>query len=237
MVIDVMTFNIHHGVGVDHRFDLKRIADVITSVNPDIVGLNEVDRFMPRSGGVDEAALLGEMTGLIPLFGPSIERDAKEMYYGNALLSRYPIIYSANHTFSFPFGIENRSMLEERIRVGDTHIRVFVTHLSLDPFTHFRQTGMLLQKILPTDEPTLIMGDWNMFPHGPRYRRIRRHLIDAWNKKDEAGNTYPSIAPKRRLDYLFCSKHFHILDAQVVTTDPQASDHLPLAVRLALGST
>jgi len=40
----VLTYNIHHGEGTDGVFDLPRIADVIRSVEPDLVALQEVDQ-------------------------------------------------------------------------------------------------------------------------------------------------------------------------------------------------
>ncbi|WP_338453008.1 hypothetical protein R4Z09_14730 [Niallia oryzisoli] len=43
MEIKVMTFNIHHGKGVDKQVDLYRIADVIENRHADIIALNEVD--------------------------------------------------------------------------------------------------------------------------------------------------------------------------------------------------
>ena len=45
-----MTYNIHHGKGIDKVVDLKRIADVITQSGAEIIGLNEVDiHFSNRS--------------------------------------------------------------------------------------------------------------------------------------------------------------------------------------------
>ena len=39
----VLTYNIHHGEGVDGKLDLERIASVIRSVEPDLVALLEVN--------------------------------------------------------------------------------------------------------------------------------------------------------------------------------------------------
>src|SRR5678816_3441002 len=60
--IRVMTFNIHVGVGMDKKLDLQRIADVINREQPDLVGLQEVDRGVKRTEGKDEIAELAEMT-------------------------------------------------------------------------------------------------------------------------------------------------------------------------------
>lgn len=270
MEIRVMTFNIHHGVGMDGQLNLKRIADVITAAKPDIVGLNEVDRFHRRSDHIDEASYLGDLTGMYSIFGPSVVRKRKgskrlpqkstpaddssirlhsptmsvsndvhgplpdTIYYGNALLSRYPILNTATHSFPFPAGIESRSAIEAKIDVQGKSVKIFVTHLSLDPITHLRQTHLLMHKVLPLHEPTLLMGDWNMLPGGPRYRRMTRYLMDAWDARRKGGETYPSGKPTRRLDYVFISPHFSVEKTKVVSENPYASDHLPLLATLRL---
>ena len=49
----VMTYNIHVGVGMDKKLDLARIAGVISAQHPDLVGLQEVDRGVTRTQGID----------------------------------------------------------------------------------------------------------------------------------------------------------------------------------------
>ena len=56
----IMSYNIRIGIGMDNKTDLQRAADVITRVNPDFVGLQEVDSVAERSGWVDQAALVKE---------------------------------------------------------------------------------------------------------------------------------------------------------------------------------
>ena len=50
LTIRVLSYNIHHGEGVDGVLDLARIGGVIKSVKPDLVALQEVDRNASRSG-------------------------------------------------------------------------------------------------------------------------------------------------------------------------------------------
>src|SRR5687768_6315860 len=83
-VVRVLTYNIHHGEGTDRRFDLERLAAVIKSVNPDLVGLQEVDEKTARSNGVDQAARLGELTGMHAIFGKAM--DYQGGAYGLAIL-------------------------------------------------------------------------------------------------------------------------------------------------------
>jgi hypothetical protein len=39
----ILTFNIYHGATMNNDYDLNKIAQVINSVNPDLVALQEVD--------------------------------------------------------------------------------------------------------------------------------------------------------------------------------------------------
>ncbi|MFN9083801.1 MAG: endonuclease/exonuclease/phosphatase family protein, partial [Acidobacteriota bacterium] len=70
--VRVLTYNIHHGEGIDGRFDLQRIARVIQNSHADIVALQEVDQRTNRIRRADTLAELARMTGLQPLFGKSM---------------------------------------------------------------------------------------------------------------------------------------------------------------------
>ena len=54
-----MTFNIHNGVGVDGGLDLDRVAATVAAHQPDVVGLQKVDRhWSGRRGFVDKVRVL-----------------------------------------------------------------------------------------------------------------------------------------------------------------------------------
>src|SRR5215510_13900586 len=71
--IRVLTYNIHHGEGTDGKVDLPRIANVIKSVSPDIIALQEVDQGTARAGGIDQPAELARLTGMEVVFGRNID--------------------------------------------------------------------------------------------------------------------------------------------------------------------
>ena len=74
----VLTYNIHHAEGIDRKLDVERIASVITSVNPDIVALQEVDQKVARTKGVDQPAELARLTEMNVAFG---------MFFSGSLIS------------------------------------------------------------------------------------------------------------------------------------------------------
>ena len=125
----VMTFNIHHGEGMDSpAVDLAAIAAVITQAAPDLVALQEVDRGCARTEGLDMAWLLGQLTGMDHVFGSNVELPGlpgAAGEYGNAILSRWPIRAWVNHSLP-PCASEEtepRGLLLATVEVAADHDR------------------------------------------------------------------------------------------------------------------
>lgn len=140
-MIEILTWNIQCGLGVDGRHDLARIARVIAALgDPDVICLQEVCRFMPAldAEGADQVAALA---ALFPhheaVFGPGIEcRRAVGGPYqqiGNLVLSRFPVASVLRHTLPRPAhaGVKHmhRQALEVSVLAGRTAFRVVTTHL------------------------------------------------------------------------------------------------------------
>ncbi len=111
----ILTYNIHHGEGTDGRFDLARIAGVITALRPDLVALQEVDRKTTRAHGIDQAAELARLTGMNYAYGPAMEYAGGE--YGEAILSRFGLVSIDNYILPWPDGSEPRALLVVRVEV------------------------------------------------------------------------------------------------------------------------
>ncbi|GIM46308.1 metal-dependent hydrolase [Collibacillus ludicampi] len=233
--LKIMTFNIRHGKGTDRQFDLQRIADVLAESEADLIGLNEVDRhFSKRSSFMDQINFLAQYLGMHEAFGAALTLRTKRptglREYGNAFLSRYPIISHENHAMNFyPGMIEGRALLEVNLNINDQSVKVYVTHLSLNPIFHKKQTDFILKKVMADHQPVILMGDWNMRTGSQAWRKITRHLTDVCEHTNQGPfYTFPSTRPKIRLDYIFVSRQFQLVSVHMMNILPQASDHLPL---------
>ena len=92
----VMTYNIQHGIDYIHRLstsnvriDLLKIASIIKDTNASIISLNEVYD-APVKDLDKQAIFIASKLGFNYVFGKAIDIRGGE--YGNALLSKYPIL-------------------------------------------------------------------------------------------------------------------------------------------------
>lgn len=173
----IVTYNIHGWRTADNQPNLTAVGDVLQALNPDIVGLNEV--YYPRVVvGSDQPALeaLAARLGMSFVFGPCLRWPAQDDMpaeaYGNALLSRWPILANAAHHLTSkeedPQRLldakEQRGLLEARIQLpGGETFTAYSIHLD-----HTDEEVRAIQlRIARTwlgrdrSRPHVVMGDFN----------------------------------------------------------------------------
>ena len=91
----LVVWNIRHGRGTDDEVDLQRIAEVIRALDADVIALQEVDDRTERTGGVDQVAVLADALRYEGFHGP--HRPYQGGFYGNALLTRLPVLSQQTH--------------------------------------------------------------------------------------------------------------------------------------------
>src|SRR5262245_21802546 len=80
--LTLVSYNIHSGIGTDGRFDLHRVAEVLSEINADILALQEVGDFRGRVEKEAHPEDLAENLGLHMAFGPNVVRNGRR--FGNA---------------------------------------------------------------------------------------------------------------------------------------------------------
>ena len=231
----VMTYNIHVGVGMDKKLDLKRIADVILKEKPDLVGLQEVDRGVTRTEGKDEIAELAKLTRMDYAFAHNLDYQGGQ--YGVAILSRLLIQKIDHQKYQNLREAERRGMLRVEVDVNGRTINFVTTHLDYQ-YADGRlfETEQLLKLLAEVKTPLIIVGDFNDEPTGTSYQRMLNAFADGWisSRVKEPGLSYPADKPAKRIDYVFLRKTdgWRVKKTWVVET--LASDHLPVVADLEL---
>lgn len=229
----VVTYNIRHGRGVDDRVDLARTADVLRALAPDLVGLQEVDERVTRSGSVDEAAAIGEALGMHHAFGAFMEYQGGR--YGMAILSRFPIVRAT--PLRLPDGNEPRVALVAEVRLpGGRALAVVNVHFDWvadDGFRH-AQAVRLAAHLDSLAMPYVLLGDFNDEP-GSRTIALFRARASEAEKPADGRFTYPSVRPEKEIDFIFAAPReaWRAGPARVVA-ETVASDHRPVAATLIL---
>ncbi|MFS4455088.1 endonuclease/exonuclease/phosphatase family protein [Maribacter sp. 2304DJ31-5] len=250
--IRVLSYNIHYGVGTDSEKDLQRIADVINELNPDIVGLQEVSDSVMVSK-------LAELTGMKGVFGASTEIEPpnlyrllgipvpeSQLYYGDAILSKYPIEYIGN--VSIPSASSSRyeamcvdidlsSWLgqEEKLRLINTHF----DYLNTIGTKEARKASIeVIETAFFSEDMTLaiLTGDLNVIPQSEPIRLLEEK---GWMNENLGKELYtvPATDPIKQIDYILPrpKNRWKVVEVDVIQ-EPIASDHLPLLMDLELVS-
>jgi endonuclease/exonuclease/phosphatase family metal-dependent hydrolase len=250
--VRLVTFNTHHGVGTDDRHDLARLATVLAAAEADLICLQEVDRrFGARSEDVDQALLLSRALDMQLAWGPAIDEPRRDggdrRQYGNALLSRLPVLVSDVHRL--PGSGEPRSALQTMVELDGGTLWVTATHLTTNsPAERAEQVAALAALKTDAMGAGVLVGDFNAAPDAPELQPLMGPFTDAWElaeaKEDRAGwrfwtsgqgLTHPAGAPRRRIDQVWVSPGVTVVSARVLDAEG-ASDHLPLVVDLLVPS-
>ncbi|MCG8511355.1 MAG: endonuclease/exonuclease/phosphatase family protein [Rhodospirillales bacterium] len=228
LTLRVLTYNIHHGRGMDNRIDLPRIAKVIKDLKPDVVLLQEVDKKTQRSGGVDQAAKLGELTGMKHAYGKAMEFQGGE--YGQAVLSHHDLTSTKVVALPADKGFEPRAALAATIEpkgFGEP-VMIIGTHLDhAETKQRLKQIKVINEQWGSATMPTILAGDLNAKPGSEEIKQLLTRWTDPAN-----GNklpTYPSIDPRVRIDFILYrpANRFEMVEVEVIE-GVRASDHCPV---------
>jgi endonuclease/exonuclease/phosphatase family metal-dependent hydrolase len=234
-----MTYNIHHGAGMDGRIDLARIASVIRAADPDFVALQEVDQGTKRAAGVDQPAELARLTDMQFAYGAAMDYDGGK--YGDAVLARRPIVTSRAVALPWTKGGHR----EPRVAVSATsslpddagRIEFISTHWdhTREPSDRLIQAEKVNETWKGAPAATVLAGDFNCPPGSPPIEALAEQwmLVSGADPADLTccgGETL-----KSKIDHVFVkpSDRWRVIEHHVVD-EPVASDHRPVVVKLEL---
>jgi endonuclease/exonuclease/phosphatase family metal-dependent hydrolase len=199
------------------------IMSTLARIDADVVALQESWEVPGRRS---QAAELGAALGYHHAFASGF--DAQEALFGNALLSRWPIVATETRQLPTVAGSEEfRVVLKAVIDGPRGPFEVYVTHLNwrFDE-SHVRQgevraLAQLVAESVGRTFPPIVCGDFNSPPDADEVRMLtgrmavpvpRLVFLDAWEVAGEgAGHTWRNanpfaahdLEPDRRIDYVF----------------------------------
>jgi endonuclease/exonuclease/phosphatase family metal-dependent hydrolase len=205
----------------------ERIRAWLDRLDPDVVGFQEA----LRGPGLDQ---VGELLGArLPhrdyVRGSSLRRGERELDFGNAVASRWPIVGREEQRLPDRGDAETRAALHVEIAAPFGPLAFTCTHLHWrfhHGETRVRQVRALAERVLGRRPkggfPPVVVGDFNAEPDSDEIRFLTGghpvegksvYLHDAWRVAGAGGegvtwsngNPYARVAlePDRRIDYVF----------------------------------
>ena len=240
MKVRILSWNIHKGIGgIDRKYELGRVVELIEDANPDIALLQEVSEGWPKTRFEVQADELRDALGLPHMaFGP--EHRFSKGGYGNTILSRMPLSLMQHMDLTVGWR-KKRGALICRVHPREAgHSRSLVLcnlHLGLAG----SERGIQLERFLAngalrglhSNTPVVVGGDLNDLwgSLGPKF------LIPAgFTRAGKLLNTFPAALPVRPLDGLFVRGDIRVQRCRPLrnTLARAASDHLPLIADLEI---
>ncbi len=212
------------GYLIGNQSVLPEIARFIKSVDPDVIGLIEVDTGSIRSRNVNQAEKLASDLGM---------NTSYETKYGSKSLNQLlPIVRMQGNAFMAAPRVHG-----EKFHYFDTGIKrliielemddyaIFLVHLSLKYRHRHLQLRHLFDLIEATEKPVVVAGDFNTF-WGENEIYLFMKAAGLRSANIDSRPTYPSRAPRKELDFVLYQDGIRVTAFDI--PDVKLSDHLPL---------
>ena len=232
--VTVLTYNIYHGENAEGQSNLDAVARIINTLQPDLVALQEVDNKTTRAKGLDLTSELSKRTSMKGIFGKAM--DFAGGGYGEAVLSRLPILATRNNLLPHTPDAEPRAALEIEVRVPNGERLLFVgTHLDhlRNPENRLKQVTRIKELYEDCELPVILAGDLNATIQS----NVIQLLLEDWTCPGGARPepTFPAVKPTRKIDYIMYKPghRWRVLENRVID-EKVASDHCPVLAILEL---
>lgn len=232
----ITTYNIHKCRGLDRRVRPRRIVEVLKETESDIIALQEVVGMDERELERNQVRAIAEELGFDYRIGEN--RRIHGGAYGNAVLTRLPIVAQHNHDITRRKR-EPRGCLEVVLALAGQQpsaplLRIYNVHLGTSFFERRYQATRLIQ-VLGDDSdqarPRLLLGDFNEWPRGLVSSLLGKHFNSAEpRRRFGRAWSYPGILPLAHVDHIYYDLPLEVKNVTVHRSRLAliASDHLPI---------
>jgi endonuclease/exonuclease/phosphatase family metal-dependent hydrolase len=211
--LTVLTYNMQQGSHLNGNRNYSRQLELIRSLNPDIIGLQESDTVRPSGGCVDAVRFFAESLGYYAYYGPG----ALAGTFGTAILSRYPI-RNALTFFTYSDSDEVGTALGE-IDVNGKTVAFFSSHPSGGESVMNAHVNSLKSEA-GKYEYVIAVGDYNFTRRAPFFASLSELL------HEERGDDHGLGAKADdEIDHIFLSRKVHALERHYISPAASETDH------------
>ena len=242
----ITTYNIHKCRGLDRRVRPRRIMEVLKETESDIIALQEVVGMDQGELERNQVRSIAEELGFDYRIGEN--RRLHGGAYGNAVLTRLPIVAQRNHDITRrkdePRGCLEVILALEGQQPGAHLLRIYNVHLGTGFFERRYQARRLIQVLGDHSDRArsrLLLGDFNEWPRGLVSSLLAKHFNTAEPRR-RLGRawSYPGILPLAHVDHIYYDSPLEVKKVGIHRSRLAliASDHLPIVAdfTLSLGS-
>jgi len=210
---------------------LDEIIGFLKPLDPDIMGLIEVDAGSYRSSRKNQAQIIADALGHYNIYRSKYDRVSLANLLpvmnkqGNAFLTRSTVTNGQFHYFEK--GVK-RLVIELELE----DVTIFLVHLAVSFRARHHQLSDLYSMVKDTKKPLIVAGDFNT-SWGDREIRLFLAATGLAKAGPDDTLTFPSWAPKRQLDVILHSSEIKVTG--FTTPRVTFSDHLPLVCDFQIG--
>ncbi|MCY4107705.1 MAG: endonuclease/exonuclease/phosphatase family protein [Chloroflexi bacterium] len=230
----LVSYNIRGGRDLADRANIDRQLDLVRSLKPDVLALQEVDRDWARSGSIDQCEYFAAGLGMRAFYAPNLlgtwSSEARPAQYGVAVLWKGCARPGGGNALPGLPEREPRGFAWAQLQHDETPFIAISAHLGRHEVGRIWQIESLRDWLSRCNVPVVLAGDFNMQPGSPAYQSITQHLNDLTVGADLL--TFPSDRPSQQIDYVFASHGVKALSARTVNVTD--SDHVPVVLRIDL---
>ncbi|GIU90437.1 MAG: endonuclease/exonuclease/phosphatase [Acidimicrobiia bacterium] len=227
LVVRVATFNAQHGARPGRLPSTHGLVETCRGLDADVLGLQEVDRHVPRTWFADQPAAVARVLGYQHRSAPA-KRTPIGGRQCNALCARGSIADVEVVELPGRPQDERRVLLLARVVLPAGAVTVGVTHLATAGRARV-QLPVVLERLDARPPPHLLLGDLNL-TEGDVEPVLAAHGLQA----APSGPTFPASSPRRRIDWIAVGGGLSVGPARVHRT--LVGDHCPLVADVAFGS-
>ncbi len=230
----------------------SKILDYVAASDADIICMQEFGYHKNGRDFLSKEKILTSFKNY-PYHYINIMFDRKNVTYGVATFSKYPIVHAEQIKYDSKF---NSSVFTD-IKMGNDTVRIFNNHLESNKLTkkdkdnlsekidseivslmaeklsvataiRAKQAEIVAGKIAESPYKVIVCGDFNDIPVSYVYRKMSKNLSDSFvGSGSGMGITFRDKLYRFRIDYILTNKNFVCSDYQI--DNVKYSDHYPVS--------